>query len=171
MYEASNYAFIGTKWPSSEYQLTYKILSQTLVSGVENMRSIVYEALNKWAQYSPFTFQEVTEDSESNLVFGFFQGDHRDGNPFDGPRGILAHSFQPTNGQSHYDATENWSDDPGQDQMDLDSVVHHEIGHLLGLNHSDNPNAVMYSGIGAGQRKRDLQNDDIQGIEALYGSN
>lgn len=171
MNEPSLYAVIGTRWQPSEYQLTYQILSETLVPGAENMRSVVADALNKWAQYSPFSFQEVSEGSQSNLVFGFFEGDHQDGYPFDGPGNVLGHSFSPDDGRSHYDASEDWSDDPGQNQMDLNSVVLHEIGHLLGLAHTSDETAVMYPTIGPGMRKRELQQDDIYGIQYLYGSN
>jgi len=56
------------------------------------------------------------------------------------------------------------------DQIDLESVAVHEIGHLLGLDHSSDSNAVMYSKIPPGTVKRDLAQDDIDGIHALYGN-
>jgi len=135
------------------------------------MAAVLQDALTKWAQVSPFTFEAVSEDSESNLVFAFYEGDHGDGAPFDGPRGILGHSFSPTDGRSHFDGDENWSENPGPNQIDLPSVVLHEIGHLLGLAHTSDESAVMYPSIGPGMEKRELQQDDIQGIQSLYGSN
>ncbi len=56
-------------------------------------------------------------------------------------------------------------------QIDLESVTVHELGHILGLGHSQDPNAVMYASIGEGVVKRDLQQDDINGIQTLYPSN
>ncbi|GMN20106.1 hypothetical protein TIFTF001_045282 [Ficus carica] len=53
--------------------------------------------------------------------------------------------------------------------MDLESVAVHEIGHLLGLDHSNVPAASMYPTFIYGERKRGLNADDIQGIRALYG--
>ncbi|KAG5224566.1 metalloendoproteinase MMP [Salix suchowensis] len=103
-----------------------------------------------------------------DLVIAFYSGNHGDGDPFDGPGKILAHAFFPQDGRLHYDADENWSTDPAMDQYDLESVSVHEIGHLLGLQHSNNNESIMYPSIHIGRKKRDLAQDDIDGIHALY---
>jgi hypothetical protein len=43
----------------------------------------------------------------------------------------------------------------------------HELGHLLCLGHSDNPNSVMYAGPYNGVQP--VRPDDIAGVQALYG--
>jgi matrix metalloproteinase-20 (enamelysin) len=50
-------------------------------------------------------------------------------------------------------------------------VVVHEIGHLLGLGHASVEEAVMHPSLKPGKKKLDLTIDDIQGVQALYGSN
>ena len=59
-----------------------------------------------------------------------------------------------------------------QNELDLESVAVHEIGHLLGLHHEENvQEAIMYPYFEYGIIKRDLHEDDIRGIRALYGLN
>ncbi|XVF14168.1 hypothetical protein REPUB_Repub09cG0034000 [Reevesia pubescens] len=77
--------------------------------------------------------------------------------------------FSPQDGRFHYDADENWSSNPAPNQMDLESVAVHEIGHNLGLDHSWDQYAVMYPTIQLGTTKRNLGQDDINGLQALYG--
>nr|TKS03910.1 hypothetical protein D5086_0000148330 [Populus alba] len=108
------------------------------VPAAQNIRSICAKAFQRWAQVTEFTFQEVTGSSPADIVIGFHRGDHNDGSAFDGPQGVLAHATSPArNAIFHFDAEENWSEDPGPNQMDLESVAVHEIGHLLGLDHND----------------------------------
>ena len=48
----------------------------------------------------------------------------------------------------------------------LRSVAAHEIGHLLGLDHSNDPDALMYPYINDALEPRE---DDTKKIQRLYG--
>ena len=52
--------------------------------------------------------------------------------------------------------------------FDLQTVTLHELGHGVGLSHSGTPGAVMYPSVGAGQAKRVLHQDDIDGVSSIY---
>ena len=57
--------------------------------------------------------------------------------------------------------------DCGASCTDLFQVALHEIGHNLGLEHSNERNSIMYPYLLDGNDA--LDTDDIAGIQALYG--
>jgi hypothetical protein len=68
-------------------------------------------------------------------------------------------------------ATEQLSvaDPPAATAFDLQSIITHEAGHFLGLNHSLDPNATMWAEYTRGSESfRRLSADDIAGICEIY---
>ena len=55
-------------------------------------------------------------------------------------------------------------------QVDAQSIITHEVGHQLGLDHSPYQDATMYAAYLGGNGARSLSNDDIAGICSLYPS-
>ncbi|GLT71403.1 hypothetical protein SLA2020_434250 [Shorea laevis] len=165
LHTVSHYSFFDTnpKWPPSKYHLTYGFLDGTQTAAMNP----VAQAFQTWASRTHFTFSRAQSVSSADIKIGFHSRNHGDGNPFDGAGGTLAHAFAPTDGRFHYDADESWSVGASPNAFDLQTVALHEIGHLLGLGHSEVEGAIMYSGIPAGVTKG-LHADDIQGIKALY---
>ncbi|KAB2613761.1 metalloendoproteinase 1-like [Pyrus ussuriensis x Pyrus communis] len=127
------------------------------------------QAFDLWAEVTNFTFQQVVPSSPADILISFQRRDHGDGSPFDGAGKVLAHAFAPTDGRLHLDGDENWSfRPPSKNQYDLVWVATHELGHVLGLQHSTLSDAIMYAYVGAGKTRRALHSDDIAGIKALY---
>ncbi|VDM79776.1 unnamed protein product [Strongylus vulgaris] len=58
--------------------------------------------------------------------------------------GIVAHAFYPRDGRLHFDADEDWSLN-SPTGVNLYQTAVHEIGHILGLEHSVDPRSVMFS--------------------------
>nr|XP_043615704.1 metalloendoproteinase 2-MMP-like [Erigeron canadensis] len=156
------------RWPAGKTNLTYAFN----LSFPNEYIPPVIRAFDTWALASSgyFTFTRVEEITGADLKIGLERGEHGDGQAFDGPYGIIAHAYAPTDGRFHYDADENWSVGPGPvpSTLDLETVALHEIGHLLGLDHSKDENAIMWSIIYDGSVKG-LALDDILGLKALYG--
>jgi hypothetical protein len=67
----------------------------------------------------------------------------------------------------HFDDEETKWSFVGQG-IDMESVALHEIGHCLGLVHSNDPSSVMYATVSEGQPKVLLHGVDIEAINALY---
>lgn len=119
--------------------------------------------------------QKTYHGIKPKILIKFGYGHHGDRQPFDGPAGILAHAFYPGNteimGDVHFDLDEPWTFD--QDLWngnDLFLVAVHEIGHALGLTHSNVPNAIMngrYRSVAADDFEFDR--DDVMQIQELYG--
>ncbi|EEF50308.1 Metalloendoproteinase 1 precursor, putative [Ricinus communis] len=157
--------------------LTYAFSPENLISylKISDLQEVFKRAFSRWESVIPVSFIEISDYSYADIKIGFYNGDHGDGEPFDGILGVLAHSFSPESGKFHLDAAETWAVDFESEKskvaVDLESVAVHEIGHLLGLAHSSVKEAVMYPSLKPRKKKVDLSVDDIQGVQALYGSN
>jgi hypothetical protein len=87
--------------------------------------------------------------------------------------GVLAFTETPISDGWRIRFCENWtwSDGPGGGNgIDIQGVACHEYGHALGLGHSTVGGATMFPSIsGSGAPARTIENDDIAGIQCIYG--
>ncbi|KAI3867274.1 hypothetical protein MKW98_001708, partial [Papaver atlanticum] len=119
-------------------------------------------------------FTETQDYEHANITIGFYYGDHGDWNPFDDR--VLAHASGPGPGAHlHFNAAHTWAVDfnseKSKNAFDLETIAVHEIGHLLGLDHSSIRDAVMWPSELPRKKKVDLALDDVNGAQALYGAN
>lgn len=74
-----------------------------------------------------------------------------------------------TNGR--YDWTTLDESDGCSSEFYMEGVQVHEVGHVLGLGHTDVNGATMYPSVSScNNGPATIENDDVAGIQALYGS-
>jgi hypothetical protein len=160
-----------TKWGKND--LTYVFLNGTNTLPNQDEHELVRQAFVLWGEHVPLTFTEVNNPNDADFLISWEVGNHGDSDPFDGIGGTLAHAtfpnpFADRQVEVHFDDEEPWTNSTSID-VDLLTVAAHELGHSLGLDHSNDPNALMFPSY-FGPR-RFLGSDDIAGIQSLYGQN
>lgn len=60
---------------------------------------------------------------------------------------------------------------PGPTRFDLQNLLTHELGHVLGLPHLEAEEASMFESINPGEtKKRDLEAEDLEALHSLYAA-
>ncbi|XP_039885674.1 collagenase 3-like [Simochromis diagramma] len=129
----------------------------------------IEKALQVWAKVTPLRFRRIYS-SVADIMISFSRSGHGDGSPLDGPDGTLAHAFGQAlgiGGDAHIDDDETFTFHSNTGYV-LFMVAAHEFGHSLGLSHSDDPGALMYSMYSYSNLDTFVLPWDVKGIKSLY---
>lgn len=189
--------WIGT----SDLSSVYAQLDPDVAIGEALFRTALTGALDTWAAAANLTFVEVSDagvplgypGATAGVVGDIRIGSWSLASPFDA---VAAHAFEPPGGSSLLssflamhspstfgDVTLNkdafFSTWPGLSEgdfyggfpNDIQNLLLHEIGHSLGLTHSDDIDSIMYVGPGCCDYiQRTLSAEDVANIQTLYGT-
>uniref|UniRef100_A0A673MJM1 Collagenase 3-like n=1 Tax=Sinocyclocheilus rhinocerous TaxID=307959 RepID=A0A673MJM1_9TELE len=156
------------RWKQSV--VTYRITEYTSQLSKREVDATITNAFQLYSDIIPLDFKQIYSGTADIMIL-FKAGYHGDFYPFDGPTGVLAHANAPgpeQGGDTHFDEDERWT--LSSRDINLLLVAAHEFGHALGLEHSNDPLALMYPTYQyINTNGYTLPRDDRLGVQALYG--
>lgn len=157
---------LGTESGPIEWSADLSALTPAVGSSVDDLEIALQSAFDTWESVAALEFVEGTGNVDLTIGDDFF-----------GANSLtlavatisdLSNFAEPTFAQVEFNNETPWSPfaDSDPDTTNFFAVALHEIGHIIGLEHVDDPTQIMNPFLIADN----LGNGDIQGIQALYGT-
>ncbi|XP_057666778.1 matrix metalloproteinase-2-like [Diorhabda carinulata] len=169
----SKWSKFDLKWYFPQATPEYLKITKKAFEVWSNSSKFKFELIHKIRPYAPDI--SITVVRGKHYFRANCQGRGECSSTFDGPGKVLAHAYFPKGNsciELHIDADEKWDlsldGSSSEDQTSLLMVLIHEIGHILGIAHSDIETAIMYPWYQFNIAPK-LDEDDKMALEALYG--
>ncbi|MFZ5469293.1 MAG: matrixin family metalloprotease [Myxococcota bacterium] len=179
----------GHKWFNRP--VTYRVFAHSSINGIPNFSTDVLPrvqnaflnwtsnrvACTNWASSYGGTFSSPSgtaavngSDGINNVIWlGGSQWTHGSSTLGLTTTGFFAGSGEIFDADMELNNNIPWSNSGAFNAQDMESVVLHEAGHFLGLDHTNsNQVAVMYPTIAPGEIKRTLTSPDVTDVCAVY---
>lgn len=143
------------KWPTNSATVYIKIKNPVL-------RSAAKSAIKAWNDSGAFTFHIIKNQSKANILVTTINNDK------DGAAGLTEANTNATTGTFLYVRVElnaAYLLNPvyGYSQRRIINTAEHELGHAIGLHHSNNVSVMQPSG-----SNYSIQPEDIRNVKLLY---
>lgn len=162
---------------------TKRTLTWYFYRGSNDLFHLTTQAFNFWQKYSNLKFIRKFSAEGADIVLSLQYPDpshlllvEKRNCSYQLGNGILGHAFYPDNDEPreiHLDMGTDWYmglDAAPQGKASLFRVLLHEIGHAIGIQHSDDTNSVMYAYYQGDTSIADLPEDDKKAVHYLYGN-
>lgn len=126
----------------------------------------VRAAFDAWSRVADIEFVELADSAASDIRLGW--------DTLDGPGNVRGETavgqrtgpgFIDMSAEISFDIAETWYPEKASDAQLLYRVALHEIGHAIGLAHTDDPTSIMHPVV----LVSDLSATDITDVQAIYG--
>lgn len=182
--QASDFVYNQRRWPTAIVPFYMNLNSARMGVGngtLDDFEAAILNAALTWSmaesadftlEYSGATTTAASLYDQTNNIY-FVDKGLVDSNGVRQPlatatvwfsNGVILDADIAVNDAYAWDATGQ----PDRTEIDLESVLVHELGHWLSLGHDPDGRAVMYYAITTGTLKRALFDNDRRGIEFIY---
>ncbi|CAG2113900.1 unnamed protein product, partial [Medioppia subpectinata] len=174
-HRTKRHTLAGSRWTITN--ITYKVTKYPTKFRSNADKHLIDDQIRKafkvWSDVTPLIFTRMPASTPSRDVIidiRWERGEHGDGDALDGAGKVLAHSYFPQyGGDAHFDDDEIWTVDSPEGSNVLVTAIH-ELGHSLGLDHSDVSDSLMNPVYPPYRTEWKLAQDDIRAAHILYGA-